>query len=372
MPGEVLSNTARGSWKQVVTEGLYRTGILRVMQGFSQQYELRPNLGRGGHLRRVRSAKYVVLTYHRVGTEGVPLYCSLPCEVFAKQIRYVARRYRVISLRQMVDELQDPDRTGQAVAITFDDGYLGTYTEAFPVLKEYGLPATVYLAAGAVESGEILWYDRLFLRFQKAGSDLTVMLDKPRTYRFGCFGERIDAAQEAVMYLRTLPDSEREAWCDDFARRIPLSASEVRGAMMTWEQARAMQRDGICFGTHTMTHPVVSRLGAAALRRELGGSKALIETRLNCAAKDFAFPFGKPSDCGSEANEALAGLGYQTATTSIVGVNRTGADLFRLRRLGVGNSCSIAYFALQLQRLFLYPTDEELSSPATSEVRRQV
>ena len=66
-----------------------------------------------------------------------------------------------------------PSAQDQSVVVTFDDGYLGTYTDAFPVLKEYGIPATVYLIAGSVESGELAWYDQIFLRFQRAhiGSD---------------------------------------------------------------------------------------------------------------------------------------------------------------------------------------------------------
>ena len=52
------------------------------------------------------------LGYHSVGTHGFPLYCRLPKRVFAEQMRYIKRHYRVLSLRQMMEELQDPKRTG--------------------------------------------------------------------------------------------------------------------------------------------------------------------------------------------------------------------------------------------------------------------
>jgi len=372
MHRESQSRLARGSWKKVITEGLYRSGALRVIHGLSQRYELRPSLGRGTRPHRVSRAKYVVLTYHRVGTEGVPLYCTLPRHMFAEQMAYLARHFRVISIQQMVEEMRDPDRVGQAVAITFDDGYVGTYSEAFPVLRDYGLPATLYLTAGAVESGEALWYDRIFLQFQKAGSQLHVSLDVPRTYCLRGFEDRINAAAEVVGYLRTLPDDERQRWCTEFDAAVPLGESEVRGAMMSWEQARIMQRGGISFGAHTMTHPVVSRLSSGALIDELKGSKALIEEKLDSAVDHFAFPFGKASECGVQASQILPALGYQTAMTSIAGINEYGCDLFRLRRLGVGNSCSIAYFALQLHRLLLFPADEELSAPVPADGRKML
>ncbi len=367
---ELHPNTARQRWKQSVTEGLYQAGILRAAHGLSQRYELRPTIGRRLRWGRVRKAKYLVLTYHRVGTEGVPLYSTLPRQIFAQQMAYVARHFRVISIQQMVDELSDPAGTGQAVAITFDDGSQGTFTEAYPVLRQLGLPAMVYLTAGAVESGEILWYDQIFLRFQRADPTLHLVLHVPRTYRLRTFEERMDTATEVVRYLRTLPDDERQRWCKEFEAVVPLQKQDLFGAMMTWEQTRTMQRNGISIGAHTMTHPVVSRLGSDSLKEELKRSKTLIEDRLQCAVEHFAFPFGKEDECGDEAVRILRGLDYQTAMTSITGVNEPGTDLLRLRRLGVGNSCSLAYFALQLHRLLLCPGNEELPTAEHLAIRK--
>ena len=123
----------------------------------------------------------------------------------------------------MVEELHNPSAQGQSVVVTFDDGYLGTYTDAFPVLKEYGIPATVYLIAGSVESGELAWYDQIFLRFQRATSELTVTLDTQRTFRLTDFASRVDAATTVVWYLRTLPDEERQRWCEIFRGSDPIA-----------------------------------------------------------------------------------------------------------------------------------------------------
>ena len=361
MHRETQSTPQQDSWKQAVTESLYRTGALRVVQRLSQSYELRPNVGHRPHWRRVRTAKYAILTYHRVGTEGVPLYCTLPNQTFERQMRYIATNYRVLSIGEMVAELSGQEKSGQAVAITFDDGYLGTYLEAYPILRKYNLPVTVYLSTCAIETGEALWYDRIFLCFQKAPSQLTIKLDTPRTYSLKTFADRIEAAAGVVMYLRSLPDGERQAWCREFDARIPLKSEDTRGAMMTWEQAREMQKGGVDFGAHTMTHPVVSRLQTEDLRRELSESKRLIEQRLNSPVDSFAFPFGKSLDCGYGINHILTSCGFRSAMTSIVGINEPGVDLFRIRRLGVESSPNIAHFAFQLQRAFMYPEDEELT-----------
>jgi peptidoglycan/xylan/chitin deacetylase (PgdA/CDA1 family) len=275
---------------------------------------------------------------------------------------HVRRHYRVVPLRQMVYELQEPRAEGQSVAVTFDDGYLGTYSEAFPVLKEYAIPATVYLTAGSVESGELAWYDRIFLRFQRATSEVTVCLDSERAFRLTDFASRVEAATTVVLYLRTLPDEQRRRWCESFEQAMPAPCTETRGSMMTWDQVREMRRAGISIGCHTMTHPVLSRLAPDVLQQEVAGSKRLIENRLDAAVEDFAFPFGKPRDCGTVRGAQLSAMGFHTGMTTILGVNEPHTDRFRLRRMVQGDELSVAMFACRLQRLFFHPVDEELAT----------
>jgi peptidoglycan/xylan/chitin deacetylase (PgdA/CDA1 family) len=353
-------------WRHMVAAGLYQTGLLRAFQAVSRHCELASDDGGGERLRRVRKAKYVVLGYHGVGAQEFPLYCRLPKRIFADQMRYIKRHYRVLSLRQMVEELQNPSAEGQNMVVTFDDGYLGTYTDAFPVLKEYGIPATVYLTAGSIESGELAWYDGIFLRFQRATSEVTVTLDTEKAFRLTDFASRVDAATTVVLYLRTLPDEERQRWCESLEKAMPLRPADLRGSMMNWDQVREMRGKGISFGSHTMTHPVLSRLKPDALQREVAESKQLIESRLDAVVEDFAFPFGKPRDCGRIGAAALSALGLRSAMTTIVGVNEPGVDEFRLRRVVLGDEPSIAMFAFRLQRLFFRPADEESTAVASS------
>ncbi len=366
MQDEDQKRLETADWRHIAAAGLYQTGLLRAFQAVSHHYEYASDNGGGEHLRRVRKAKYVVLGYHSVGTHGFPFYCRLPRQVFAAQMHFIRRHYRVLSLQQMIGELQNSSVRGQAVVVTFDDGYLGTYTEAFPILKECGIPATVYLTTGSVESGEVPWYDQIFLRFQLASSDLTVTLDTERRFRLTDFASRVDAATTAVLYLRTLPDEERRRWCESFEKAIPLPSAELRGSMMNWDQVREMRDAGICVGCHTMTHPVLSRLAPDAVQREVAESKSLIENRLDSSVEDFAFPFGKPRDCGTIGAKLLSDLGLHTAMTTILGINESGTDKFRLRRMVQGDEPSIAMFAYRLQRLFFYPSDEELAAVSST------
>ena len=352
-------------WRHRIASGLYQSGLLRAFQAVSRRYEYASDNGGGEHLRRVRKAKYIVLGYHSVGTGGFPLYCRLPKRVFAEQMRYIKRHYRVVSLRQMMEDLEDLNPLGQGVVVTFDDGYLGTYTDAFPVLKEYAIPATLYLTAGLVESGALAWYDQIFLRFQRAPSEMTITLEGEQTLRLTDFASRVEAATTAVLSLRQLPDEQRQQWCASLEKALPVPSTELYGSMMNWDQAREMCQAGISFGCHTMTHPVLSRLTADAVPREVAESKRLIERRLDTKVDDFAFPFGKPKDCGPIGTGVLSALGFRTAMTTILGINGPETDRFRLRRMVQGDEPSTAMFAYRLQRLFFRPVDEELTAAAS-------
>jgi peptidoglycan/xylan/chitin deacetylase (PgdA/CDA1 family) len=346
-------------WRHRLADGMYQTGLLDAFQVVSRCCELGGD-GGGKRLQRVRKPKYVVLGYHNVGESGLPLYCRLSKRIFAEQMSYIKRHYRVISLAQMVEELRDPPPREQSVVVTFDDGYAGTYSGAFPVLKAYGIPATVYLTAASIETGEAPWYDRIFLQLQQAAPRVVLPLAVDVLFQLNDFESRVEAAATVVMYLRSLPDDDRRRWCESLDRIVTLTyPSKIQGAMMNWEQIREMQAAGISFGCHTMTHPVLSRLDPDAMRAEVVDSKRLIENRLDMHVSDFAFPFGKPRDCGTIGASTLQEFGLKTAMTTIVGVNQPGADLFRMRRMVQGNEVSLSMFAYRLQRLFFHPVDEE-------------
>src|SRR5690348_402265 len=190
------------TWKHTVAKALYRSGALSASRLLSRHFDYETGSRK---LRPSQSAKYLILAYHRIGTGGVPIYSQLPQAAFRRQMEYLRRNYRVISLHQMIQELEDPPRRGLSVTVTFDDGYRGTFTEAFPVLREYSIPATVYLLAGAVENNTIAWYDRIFLALQQTTKEtFTVTLGPRKEYTLSSPATREQAATEIITHLRSV------------------------------------------------------------------------------------------------------------------------------------------------------------------------
>jgi peptidoglycan/xylan/chitin deacetylase (PgdA/CDA1 family)/CelD/BcsL family acetyltransferase involved in cellulose biosynthesis len=356
----VLNHGPKKAWKRDLASALYHTGLLKLLGHASRDFELRRvNSSRLFSLRRTHGPKFAILCYHRVGTGGVPLYSQLEPEVFEAQMRFLRARYRLVSLDALQEELSNPKTTEPSIAITFDDGYRDVYTHAFPVLQRYNIPATIFITAGAVESGEVSWYDKVFLALNVAPNEkLDLVLDKPRRFLLPTAAARLQAAEEIIMWLRGLPDEQRKEFCLQLEKLVPLTQDQVTNHMLTWEQIRTMHQAGICFGAHTLSHPIVSRLSPSALDGELRGSKTMVEVRLGVPVLHFAYPFGKPEDY-KNTQATVEGAGFRTASTTVWGINTPGANPYELCRVSVGEERHLATFGMKLAQLFLSADSRE-------------
>lgn len=343
------------NWRRPAVRGLYQFGGVSLMRAAAQSFVLQRAAGGGWpSLHRNPVPRFAVLCYHRVGTGGVPLYSELPTPAFEEQMRYMRKNYRILSLDEMVLEMANPGSSEPALTVTFDDGYRGLFTEAFPILQKYQIPATIFVTVESIESGEVAWYDRIFLALKVApGNSLELDLDSPVHFSFNSLEARMQAAVEIISRLRSFSPKLRARCCADLESKVRLPEDDLRDRMLTWDQIRTMLRGGVSFGSHTMTHPVVSRLSRAELEWEILESRRILEDRLQSSVRHFAFPFGKEEECGEAAISTLARAGFRSAATTEWGLNTPSTDPFRLRRVQIGEMGSQAVFAFQLAKLLL-------------------
>jgi peptidoglycan/xylan/chitin deacetylase (PgdA/CDA1 family) len=134
-------------------------------------------------------------------------------------------------------------------------------------------------------------------------------------------------------------DSNRLRWLPELFRslRVPCELN-LPGTILTWNEIRQMSKQGISFGAHTITHPVLGGLPASRLQDEIFGSKKAVEERIQVPVRHFAYPFGKPADFGCDAKRIVQAAGFQTAVTTISGVNGPEQDPFELKRLSLDES----------------------------------
>ncbi len=362
-------------WRRIVAGAMRYSGLLRLSESFARSHNLRhvaPGMT-GWKMQKITGTRAVILCYHGVGSNGFPVYSDVPTRVFEAQICYLRDHYRIVSLDQLRHELREGGHGRPAIVITFDDGYRNTYTNAFPVLRKYQIPATVYLTVDCIETGKITWYDYIFVALQVHPAGLLDLRPHiPGTYQLGTPAARLSAGLQIMRHLRTLPNSARQFAYSILVDALPVDKCLIEDQMMTWSEVKQMQSAGIRFGSHTMTHPVVSRLQSSEMQYELGKSKSIIEQQIGDRVVDFSFPFGQSDDCGNNA-AALAGrFGYLSAVTSIAGTNVSGVDPVMLRRSSLVEESSLSLFALRLSYMFARGEDELTSRgpviPAADEV----
>lgn len=247
-----------------------------------------------------------VLMYHHVNFHKDDTVTVTP-EVFEAQMRHLALEgYRTLKLGGMIDLLEGRSVTNdRSVVITFDDGWLDNYLFAYPILKKYGINATIFVVTD--------WIDKAS----------TIMLPIPKS-----------------------PPTHRES-------KLLIRQGRERDVVLNWDLISVMAESGLVdIYSHTKSHPKCNQMSEADLSTELTESKATIEARLKRPCPYLCWPQGK---YGQAAVKAATEAGYRALFTTNPGVVRPGADLFAINRIVVKGN--VAWFK---RRLLIY-TNEMLS-----------
>src|SRR6266404_667108 len=123
--------------------------------------------------------------------------------------------------------------------------------------------------------------------------------------------------------------------------RIRQNSARIEGAdYLTWSEVRELHREGIRFGSHTVTHADLRSLEPEELEFELGQSKEVIEQNLGVATDSFSYPFSFPEEDKNLARfleDLLENLGFGYGVCRILGRASRKSNRFFLPRLPVNN-----------------------------------
>lgn len=282
--------------------------------------------------RAARNAQ--ILIYHRVNDDRDPYFGGIPTLDFERQMAYVSSRFHVLPLSDLVAGLRGGTLPDNAIAVTLDDGYRDNYLHAFPILQRHSIPATIFLTTAAIGSDRQLWHDDVFSAFRET-REPTLEPYSPTAARraLTTVPERLGAQQEFLTYIRTLSEAERDAAVSRLREALRVGPPRpAPGLMLSWEEVRTMSGAGIRFGSHTATHPILSRVDRAHAKREIEDSKRAIEERLGVPVDGLAYPNGTRADFLPETKTLLEEAGYRYAVTTIGGSNEPEQDVYELRR----------------------------------------
>jgi peptidoglycan/xylan/chitin deacetylase (PgdA/CDA1 family) len=283
-------------------------------------------------VRRPRNIQ--ILAYHRVNDDKDPFFPAMPIKSFARQMEILSKYFTVCSLNRVLQNIKSGDIPENAVAVTLDDGYRDNYLYAFPILKRYSIPATIFLATDAIGTQITLWHDRIFAALRQT------KVEKLSGFVSGNLslasaGERIAAQKRILNHMWCLDPAEREEAIRELERKLKvddIKISEPR-LMLSWDEVSEMSRNGIDFGAHTATHPVLAYVDITNARKEILGAKCHMESQLKSRIKSFAYPVGRRQDFTSATKTLVREAGFDCALTMISGNNEAGSDLYELRRI---------------------------------------
>ncbi|MGB8957942.1 MAG: polysaccharide deacetylase family protein, partial [Candidatus Aminicenantales bacterium] len=225
----------RNGLKIAVSYALFYTGLLHVLTKLFVRRGL------------------LIFNYHGFNTfvndywDFGSLYTSGYGRNFEKQVRYYEKTFRKLKDFGSMKLSEE----GPTYFLTFDDGYRDNFEIALPVLAKHAVPSIFFIATGAIGTDRLLWHDAVRRHYESSSS-----------------GGRWAAAGLKRRCREELEQHKRIAGQDgQWMLRVSPEASPR--LMMNWDEVRAAAAAGILIGSHTDTHPILSRLSGDSQREEI-------------------------------------------------------------------------------------------------------
>jgi peptidoglycan/xylan/chitin deacetylase (PgdA/CDA1 family) len=298
----------------------------------------------------------VVLCYHGVISDDHASHPLRTCNMvtvseFQQQMATLLACYEPISateFRGWVHHDQKlPDRS---VLVTFDDGYANNVNRAAPIVKRLGIPAIFFITTGFVGSGSMLWPDEVLCRIcQWTGEKL------PLPVGTDCLlsaehRKRVEIATAVIEACKQLKWAALSDYLDVLRKQATFSCGdslELFGAM-DWDHVMTLKRFGFEIGSHTVSHPILSRVPCSQLTSELYESKKTIELNTGDRCFFLAYPNGRLCDITTETVRAARDAGYECAFTLLGGTCEQFGDRMMYDRIWIPAKINVPQFATRV------------------------
>ena len=302
--------------------------------------------------------------YHRILTEkerresyvqpGLYVYR----DTFERQIEYLTRRFLILSFQEALKmwERKSADPDERYCIVTFDDGWRDNYEHAFPVLKKYGVPATIFLPTEFIGTNRWFWPDRLGyllnhhygLKAEWNGLDSLSLLKKKHPWLNGFeTGNKEAIIDFLIEKAKQQSPEEIEEAIGELASVLELEVPRER-ILLNWEEVREMSREGISFGSHTLTHRILTTLSMEEMEHEIGASFRSLQVEGVNWTPVFCYPNGNYTT-------AIAGhvkaAGFQAAVSTEPGLEKIREEnRFALKRINIHQDVTrtVPLFAFQI------------------------
>ncbi len=298
-------------------------------------------------LARVASGRMArILMYHNFSGSGEIDSDAVNPTALREQLTYLRDHFHVIPLACLFERL----KTGRpldrlTVALTIDDGRRNCYEFLFPLLKEFGIPATFFVVSSFIQREDWVWTDKVLWLSEQTSRPPELCASKIETL---------------FASLNRLRPEDRTKSIADLATKMDVCIPEeapLKYASCSWNELREMADSGLVeIGSHTMTHPILASLTDEESWRELTISRSQIEEAMGRQVRSFCFPNGKLGDYRPSQLQQVKDAGYEGSVVSDFGMAALGTNPYELPRIGVSGRSDSLSFCKELDGAEYYQT----------------
>jgi peptidoglycan/xylan/chitin deacetylase (PgdA/CDA1 family) len=303
-------------------------------------------LGADRWLRPLTQGAGMILMFHHVrprvakefepnaSLEITPEFLALTVETLHRQ------NVDIISLDDVPQRLSQGPLARPFAVLTFDDGYRDNIQYAAPVLRDLAAPWTLYVVDEFANGRGSLWWLDLE-RAISTSEELSVTFDDGvQKYLTRTVRQKHTAFRAIHRRLKAGPEQQLYGAMDELRRDLGFNPEKrVREYCADWSELRALaeRHPNLTIGSHTLTHPILSRCDARKAEAEIAGSKDVIEARLGRPVRHISFPHGDVASAGAREFRLGRESGYETAVTTQPGhISKSSTtDLWCLPRVSI-------------------------------------
>ena len=271
-------------------------------------------------LARLTDTQATIFMAHRFSVPDGGLSAQEPQALRRTLAELRKRRYDLISIEELFRRLLENEPLRRAVAFTIDDGYFDQGHIAGPIFAEFDCPATIFTVSDFIDGKIWLWWDQMAYIFRHTRRPEIVAHVGAEEFRFPL---RSDADRMSYfpfsIEIQEAPHADRVACIQEMAQsaevEIPACPPE-KYRPLSWEEIRDLERKGLSFGPHTLTHPVLSTTTAEQSAREITQSWERLKTQVAHPVPVFCYPAGGPTHFGEREVATIRTMGLAAAVTA--------------------------------------------------------
>ena len=253
---------------------------------------------------------------------------------------------KFIALSELPACLQnDPTEKKPFVHFSFDDGYLDNATLAYPILKKYHIPFSIFVTSSFIDNRRPFTWWYIIEAIIKNERELSfIKYDYSISQRDYQAKEKSKIFEDMVLFILANIDNDRSYFEQALTEQAQNLPEEAIPKMMCWADLNNMVSTGLCeLGIHTNSHARFRDITMEEKRKEILLCKEAIRANTGISSKYFAYPYGAKEDIGSREGlkEMLKDCGIEMAFTTIPGELNKAADKFFIPRILINNNATM-------------------------------